>query len=134
MAFNILIVDDSSIIRSMLKKTFSAAGIPVGEVIEAGNGREGIEKLESNWVDLMFLDINMPVMDGMTMIDRMQDRDEFRDTPVVVVSTEGSRTKIDKLWGKGIKAFISKPFSPEKVRNIVRDVLGDWEEPDRGSF
>lgn len=128
MAFNFMTVDDSVIIRTMLKKTLSAAGIPVGRIHEAGNGREALEILRDNWVDLVFIDINMPVMNGVEMIDAMREEEILDNLPTVVVSTEGSQTKIEKLKNKGVTAFIRKPFTPELIRNIVKDILGEWED------
>ena len=128
MAFNILIVDDSRIIRSMLERTIRLSGVPVGSLFNAGNGKEGLDILNNNWVDLVLADVNMPVMDGLAMLDRMSRDDLMDKVPVVIVSTEGSETKIDKLWNCGIKAFIRKPFTPEQIRGVIRDVLGDWTD------
>lgn len=128
MAFNILIVDDSDIIRRMISRTINMAGVPVGELLEADNGRTGLEVMGENWIDIVFTDINMPEMDGVTMIEKMHDDDLLKHIPIVVVSTEGSETKIEKLWTKGMKAFVKKPFTPESIRDVIRDVLGEWEE------
>ncbi len=132
MAFNFLTADDSTIIRTMLKKTLAAAGIPVGIVHEAGNGREALDILRNNWIDLVFVDINMPVMDGVEMIETMKKEDILDNLPTVVVSTEGSRAKIERLINKGVTAFIRKPFTPELIRNIVIDILGEWEDESTG--
>jgi two-component system, chemotaxis family, chemotaxis protein CheY len=128
MAFNILIVDDSHIIRSMIARTIQMARVPVGEMLEAENGAQALETLSKNWIDLVMVDLNMPVMDGMTMIERMAEDNEMRNTPVVVVSTEGSESKLEKLRGRGVRAFVHKPFSPEIIRDVVKDILGDWDD------
>lgn len=128
MAYNILIVDDSLIIRAMLIKTLKAAGVPIGKIEEAENGKVALEKMEKSWIDIVFVDINMPVMDGVTMIENMEERGIIKNLPTVVVSTEGSKTKIERLWNKGIAAFIGKPFTPEEIRKIVRDILGEWDD------
>ena len=78
MAFNVLVVDDSEIIRAMIGKTLKLADIPIGEIHEAGNGKEGLEILEENWVDLVFLDVNMPVMSGNEMLVKMKKVPEQR--------------------------------------------------------
>ncbi len=124
MAMNVLIVDDSSVMRSMILKTLRMSGVPLGEVHNAGNGREGLDVLDSNWIDLVFLDINMPVMTGEEMIEKMRDKVLMKDIPVIVVSTEGSRTRIDQLMKYKAVKFIHKPFSPETVRDAVREVMG----------
>jgi two-component system chemotaxis response regulator CheY len=125
MAYNILIVDDSRTIRSVIKKTLHIAEVPVGEVYEAANGEEGLQVLKDNWVDLVFADINMPVMNGIEMIERMDSDDMLQKTPVIIVSTEGSKTRIEELFKKGVRAYIRKPITPEVLRNVVHDVMGD---------
>jgi two-component system, chemotaxis family, chemotaxis protein CheY len=125
MAYNILIVDDSRTIRSVIKKTLHIAEVPVGEVFEAANGQEGLQMLKENWVDLVFADINMPVMNGIEMIEKMDSDDILQKTPVIIVSTEGSRTRIEELFKKGVRAYIRKPITPEMLRNVVHDVMGD---------
>jgi two-component system, chemotaxis family, chemotaxis protein CheY len=69
---NILIVDDSAVMRSMIRKTIELSGLPLGEIHQAADGREGLTALETNWIDLVIADINMPVMNGEEMIERMQ--------------------------------------------------------------
>ncbi len=123
MALNILIVDDSGVMRAMVKKTLQMTGLPIGEMHEAGNGREGLDALRQHWVDLVVLDINMPVMNGEEMIDHMQEQPEMQDTPVLVISTEGSVTRIERLRQKGAR-FLQKPFSPEQIRDKVKDMTG----------
>jgi two-component system chemotaxis response regulator CheY len=106
----------------MILKTLQMTGISLGEVFQAGNGREGLESLEQNWIDLAIVDINMPVMTGEEMIDHMRANPEMRDLPVVVVSTEGSETRIARLEEKGV-VFIHKPFEAETIRDTMVNLL-----------
>ncbi len=122
MAINVLIVDDSRIMRTMILKTLQMTGIALGEVFQAGNGEEGLKALEENWIDLAIVDINMPVMNGEEMIDRMRANPEMREMPVVVVSTEGSETRIARLEKKGV-VFIHKPFEAETIRDTIMALL-----------
>ena len=124
MAVNILIVDDSGVMRSMIAKTIRLSGLELGEIHHAGNGREGLDVLNQSWIDLVIADINMPVMNGEEMIDCMLEDPELQDIPIVVVSTEGSQTRVERLQRKGIR-FIHKPFTPEAIRDTVKDFLGD---------
>ena len=94
----------------------------MGEIFQAGNGREGLESLEQNWIDLAIVDINMPVMNGEEMIDRIRENPEMQDLPVVVVSTEGSETRIARLKEKGA-VFIHKPFEAETIRDTIVELL-----------
>ena len=123
MAINILIVDDSTVMRSIILKTMQMSGIQIGEIYQAANGLEGLETLKENWIDIVIVDINMPIMNGEEMIDRMQDDLYTRDIPVVVVSTEGSQKRIGRLKEKGV-TFIPKPFTPEVVRDTIKTVTG----------
>jgi two-component system, chemotaxis family, chemotaxis protein CheY len=124
MAVNVLVVDDSGVMRSMIIKTIRLSGLQLGEIHQAANGREGLDALQKNWIDLVIADINMPVMNGEDMIDRMLEHPEFKDIPIVVISTEGSKTRVDRLQNKGAR-FIHKPFTPEVIRDTVKDFLGD---------
>lgn len=126
MGINILIVDDSSVMRSMILKTLRMSGLSLGDVSEASNGSEGLEMLGRQWTDLVILDINMPVMNGEEMMTRMRANPEMRDIPVIIVSTEGSKTRIDNLVKLGAK-FIRKPFTPEIIRDAVNQSLGIGE-------
>jgi len=124
MSFNILIVDDSETVRAIISKTIELAGVPVYELYEASNGKEALDILNDRWIDLVFADINMPVMNGIEMIDRMCENDLLKTVPVVIVSKEGSRTRIDVLKSKGIKEFLRKPFTPEQIRRVVDAYAG----------
>ncbi|MCX8042908.1 MAG: response regulator [Desulfobacterota bacterium] len=128
MAFNILIVDDSRTIRSVIKKTLEIARIPVGELYEASNGEEGLGIMKKHWVDLVFADINMPVMTGIEMIEKMVQDDMLSKIPVVIISTEGSKTRIEELFKMGVRAYIRKPITPEILRTVVKDIMGEYNE------
>jgi two-component system chemotaxis response regulator CheY len=124
MAYNVLIVDDSAIVRKVLIKTFGLSGIEVNNFIQAGNGKEGLDALKANWVDVIFLDINMPVMNGMEFMKKLREDQAYKDTPVVVVSTEGSQERIEELQKAGIKSFLRKPVTPEHLVETIQTVLG----------
>jgi two-component system chemotaxis response regulator CheY len=122
MSLNILIVDDSRVMRAMILKTLKMSGLPLGEAYQAANGKEGLAQLKTNWVDLVIADINMPEMNGEEMIASIRANLDLRDTPIVVVSTEGSQTRIDALEKKGVR-FIHKPFTPEQIRDTVMELI-----------
>lgn len=123
MAYNILLVDDSETVRAIISKTLQLAGITTGRIFEAGNGQEALDLLGREWIDLVFADINMPVMSGVEMIEKMYQDGLLQTVPVVIVSTEGSKTRIDELKAKGVRAYIRKPFTPEAIRKVVEEVL-----------
>jgi two-component system chemotaxis response regulator CheY len=124
MSFNVLIVDDSCSMRSVIKKVLSLSGFYMDNCYEAGNGREGLAVLEKEWVDLIISDINMPVMNGLEMLKQLKDHLMYQNIPVIVISTEGSEDRINEAFCTGAKGFIKKPFLPEDLRKILHAVLG----------
>ncbi|MBU0508582.1 response regulator [bacterium] len=125
MAYNILIVDDSAVTREVLTRTIRLSGMPLGEVYHAANGEEALRVLEKNWADIIFTDINMPVMDGYQLVERLHERDDWERLPVIVVSTEGSRNRVEELQKIGIAGYIRKPFTPEQVAEMIQKVMGE---------
>ncbi len=123
MAINILVVDDSAVMRSMIKKTITQSNLEIGNVHEAANGKEGLNKLQEHWFDLLFIDVNMPVMDGMQMLDEIKKKPETRDIPVLIVSTESNAQRIE-IINKHDAGFVHKPFTPEVLREKILSVLG----------
>ena len=124
MAYNILVVDDSSIVRKALRKTIGLSNVDVGEWLEAENGEVALGVMEHKWVDIVFLDINMPVMNGIEFMKRLRANTTYGQTPVVVVSTEGSKERIEELQSMGIRSYLRKPVTPEAVVDVVTDLLG----------
>ena len=126
MSLNILIVDDSVTIRTVIAKAIGLSNAPVNEIQFASNGQEALNILNKSFVDLVLADINMPVMNGVEMVERMQSQDQLKKIPVVVVSTEGSSTRIDELKAKGVKAFIRKPFTPESIYKVILEATNAY--------
>lgn len=125
MAYNVLIVDDSETTRSMIAKTLRLAGVDMGELFEASDGVEALEVLRSRWVDVVFADLNMPVMDGLELISHMREDGLLATVPVVVVSTEGSIRRMGDLCDMGVVAYVRKPFTPEELGKLVREILAE---------
>lgn len=128
MAYNILIIDDSATVRAVLAKTLHLAGVDVGELAEAANGKEALAKLQDSWFDLVFTDINMPEMNGLQLIDAISKDDMLAGLPVIVISTDGSTTRIEEVKSKGVRAYVRKPFTPESIRDVVNKVLAPQGE------
>ena len=131
MALNVLVVDDSAVMRKMIIKTLRLSGVPLGDVHEAGNGREGLSKLDAEWIDLALVDINMPVMNGEEMIDEVRQNEAMADLPIVVVSTERSDTRLARLREK-VSSIIHKPFTPEELRETIIEITGVSDEQHHG--
>ncbi len=124
MSINILIVDDSATVRADIEKAIQLAGQSVGEIYKAENGKEALEILADKWIDLVLADVNMPVMNGMEMVEKMSEDGLLKTIPVVIVSTECSATRIDQLKAKGVTGYIRKPFAPEDFVQVLKDVVG----------
>jgi two-component system, chemotaxis family, chemotaxis protein CheY len=124
MALNILIVDDSGTTRSVIKKTLALAGLPLGEIHEAGNGQEGLDRLAEHWIDLVFADINMPVMNGVEFLRHKNEDPTHKAIPVVIVSTDNTQARTEQLKSFGVSAFVHKPFTPEGLKKVIVDLLG----------
>ncbi len=127
MSLNVLVVDDSAVMRNMVIRVLRLTGLPLGEVYQASNGQEGLESLKSNWVDLALVDINMPIMNGEQMIDRVRQDPDLAATPIVVISTETSQARIELLQRKGVE-FVHKPFTPEALRSTIFRMTGMADE------
>lgn len=124
MAFNILIVDDSPVMRKVIKKTVMLSGIDLGEILEAGNGLEGLDQVKNNWVDLILSDINMPEMNGIDFISALKKDEIMKSIPVIVISTEGRDGVVQQALDLGAVHYITKPFRPEDIGRDVLNVLG----------
>lgn len=120
---NILVVDDSPVMRKMIIKTINMSGVCEANFIEASNGKEAIDILEKNWVDIILADINMPVMSGDEMIDKIRSNPVYNDIPVLVVSTEKSDDTIKYLERK-TSGFVHKPFTPEVIGEKIKELIG----------
>ncbi|HOI74167.1 MAG TPA: response regulator [Syntrophales bacterium] len=128
MSFNILITDDSLSMRAVIRKVINLSGIPVAECFEAANGRQALEILSRHWVDVIISDINMPEMNGMELLQELKRDKLFQEIPVIMVSTEGNRERIEEAERMGARGFLKKPFVPEELRSELYRILGLTEE------
>ncbi|MCH8548230.1 MAG: response regulator [Balneolaceae bacterium] len=115
---NILIVEDDPTMRVVIKRTLTESGLEIGEIYEAGNGQEGLDMLGEFEIHLMLVDIYMPVMDGMEMLDHAADHPDFRDIPAVVISTENDENRIDAILRRGM-GFVHKPFTQQLLEQTI---------------
>ncbi|MCX7822277.1 MAG: response regulator [Syntrophobacterales bacterium] len=125
MAYNILIVDDSNSMRKVIRKVLQISGFKVGEIFEASNGEEALKVLNSKWVDIILSDIHMPVMDGYQFLSELRRREEFKDIPVVLITTEGDENKLQKAMSMGAQGYIRKPFEPDQIREYLKGIMGE---------
>jgi two-component system chemotaxis response regulator CheY len=118
----ILIVDDSVMMRAMVKRVIKLAEVPVDEILEAGNGAEALAILETHDVQLLLTDINMPVMSGAELLREIAHNDRWRSLIRVIVSTDGSTARRDEAAELDVRCYLEKPFRPEVLRNVLTDV------------
>ena len=121
----ILIVDDEADIVSTLQYRLKFCEF---NVITAGNGKEGLEKAENEKPDLILLDINMPIMDGHEMLERIRNRPDLKDTPVIMFTAYSDKRDITKSANLGIADYVTKPFDfaelMEKISNALENKTG----------
>jgi len=119
----VLIVDDSTMMRKLVLRMLTLAGLHFERVLEAANGSEGLELLKLNTVDLVMCDITMPVMNGLEMLRNVQELGLARNVPVVMVTTEGCAEHVLKALALGATAFVRKPFTADEVKQKVVPLL-----------
>jgi two-component system chemotaxis response regulator CheY len=117
----ILTVDDTASMRQMISFTLHSVG---HEVIQASDGQEALKVIEGKKVDLVIADINMPNMDGITLLKSLRARADYKFTPILMLTTESQDAKRQQGKVAGATGWIVKPFNPEQLLNVVKKVLG----------
>ncbi len=119
---NILIVDDSAMMRAMIKRVTGLCGVPIGEIYEAGNGREAIAVLEARPVDALFTDINMPVMTGTELLRAIEQDGRWPTLLRVIISTDGSAARRAEADALHVRLYVEKPVRPEVMRDVLSEL------------
>lgn len=120
MAKTILIVDDSASLRQVVNIALSGAGY---EVIEAGDGREALTKLDGRKIHLIVSDVHMPNMDGITFVKEVKKHPAYKFTPIIMLTTESQEAKKQEGQMAGAKAWVVKPFKPEQMLAAVSKLI-----------
>src|SRR5271155_5877338 len=118
----VLIVDDSSVMRKIVERSLRQAGIDLEKVVEASNGAEALTALHNNSIDLILCDINMPVMDGLEFVREAAKLENAKGIPIVMITTEGSESHVVQALTAGARGYIRKPFTPDQVKEHVLPV------------
>jgi two-component system chemotaxis response regulator CheY len=116
----ILTVDDSPSIRQMIKVVLGPAG---HNVLEAGDGAQGLQQVQSNKVDLVITDLNMPVMNGLEFIKALRAMPTLVGLPIVFLTTESSDATKQEAKAAGATGWITKPFKPEQLLGVVSKLV-----------
>ena len=117
----ILAVDDSASMRQMVTFTLKGAG---HQVDEAGNGQDALTKAKANKYDLVITDVNMPIMDGITLIRNLRGEANYKFTPLLMLTTESGAENKAEGKAAGATGWIVKPFNPDQLVATVKKVLG----------
>lgn len=117
----VLIVDDSPTMRQLL--AFALKRLSGVSITEAANGVDGLKKITSERLDLIFTDINMPVMDGLKLVNLVRKDPALNDVPIVVISTEGAEEDRNRAFALGANEYITKPVQSPQVQEVARRLL-----------
>ena len=120
---DVLIVDDSVAIRKILRRVLQQAEIPLGQVYEAGDGLEALASLKQYKVQLILSDINMPNMDGVQLLGEIKGNLEWKNIPVVMITTEGSQTRVLEAVQLGAAGYVRKPFTADQIKEKLAGII-----------
>lgn len=118
----VLVVDDSSTMRRIIRNTLSKVGF--NNVVEAENGIDALSKMRENAIGLILTDWNMPEMDGLTFVKSVRGSDTFKNIPIIMVTTEAAKTEVVEALKQGVNDYIVKPFTPEALKEKVEKIIG----------
>ncbi len=119
----IITIDDSSTMRRIIKNTLQRIGYG-SDVLEAEDGKQALDVLSRNKVDLIITDWNMPNMDGLTFVKKIRSMSEWNDVPIIMVTTEAAKEDILEALKSGVNNYIVKPFTPEILKEKIEVVMG----------
>ncbi|MGB7218347.1 MAG: response regulator [Vicinamibacterales bacterium] len=120
---NLLVVDDSAMMRAMIKRAAGLSNVPIDKVYEASNGEEALRLLESTPIDALFTDINMPVMTGIELLTALDRQDRWKGLVRVIISTDGSDARRAQAQALSAYQYVEKPFKPEAIRHVLASLL-----------
>lgn len=119
---DVLVVDDSKVMRDMIVACLRPEGSLA--VTHAGSGLEAIEKLSLKSFELLILDLNMPDIGGIEVVEFVRNQDTLRQLPIIIVTTRGDESSRTQALQAGASRFMTKPFTPEALLSEVRSLLG----------
>jgi two-component system, chemotaxis family, chemotaxis protein CheY len=123
MESDVLVVDDSAAIRKILQRVLRQTGMAIRTIHEAGDGEEALALLKAQRVNLVLTDINMPKMDGLQLLASIKAEPDWRDLPVVMITTEGGEGKVGEAVRLGARGYVRKPFTADQIKEKLADIL-----------
>jgi two-component system chemotaxis response regulator CheY len=125
MPLDVLIVDDSAVIRKILQLVLAQTQVPINSVLEARDGNEALNRLKTEKINLVLSDINMPNMDGLQLLVEVRANDDWKNLPVLMITTEGSQAKMTEAAHLGATGYVRKPFTAAQIRDKLANILAD---------
>lgn len=125
----ILAVDDEKAIVRLVQVNLEREGY---EVVTAYDGREALEKVESERPDLIVLDVMMPYMDGFEVLQNLKKNPETRDIPVIMLTAKAQDADVFRGWQSGVDCYLTKPFNPMELKAFVKRVFKSLEDEAQG--
>jgi two-component system chemotaxis response regulator CheY len=116
-------VDDSAAIRKILQRVLRQADVPMGDIYEAGDGVEALATLKEHNIGLVLSDINMPNMDGLQLLSQIRASPEYKDLPVLMITTEGSQAKVMEAVNLGASGYVRKPFTADQIKEKLTGIV-----------
>jgi len=123
MEFDVLVVDDSAAIRKILTRVLRQTGMAIQTIHEAGDGQEALALMAQHRIDLVLSDINMPTMDGLQLLASLKASPQWRNIPVVMITTEGGETKVAEAVKLGAAGYVRKPFTADQIKEKLVGIL-----------
>ncbi|MBP1712435.1 MAG: chemotaxis protein [Deltaproteobacteria bacterium] len=123
MPYNVLIVDDSQTMRKVIRKSVVLSGFAMENCWEAGNGKEALAVVQTQKVDLILTDFNMPEMNGMEMTQELKKTEKYRQIPIFFITAQENETLRKEGAALGVQGFIPKPFQPEIIRDLLQKAM-----------
>ncbi|GBE06541.1 MAG TPA: response regulator [Nitrospirae bacterium] len=119
---SVLVVEDSPTMRQLI--TFALKRLPDCSITEAANGMEALDKLSSTTFDLILADINMPVMDGLKLVGLLRSDPRHKETPIIIITTEGAEEDKNRAMEIGANAYLTKPIHTNELLKRVSEYIG----------
>jgi two-component system chemotaxis response regulator CheY len=126
---SVLVVEDSATMRSLIASTLEEIGVPL-KITEASSGFEALRVLPRESYDLIVTDINMPDINGLELVSFVKGNDAYQSIPLIIISTESSDRDREKGLSLGADAYLVKPFEPDDLLQIARDLLASPQQED----
>lgn len=119
----VMVVDDSSVMRQIIKNNLKQLGFEIANLLDAGDGEEALKKMNEGEVDLVISDWNMPRMTGIDLLKTVRSDDALKELPFLMVTSEADKEKIMEAVQAGVNQYIVKPFNANQLEEKIREIF-----------